>query len=76
MKRFFFDYRTHDKSLLDYRGHEFHSCKSAIDFAQEIALGLKHSLTENWAGWSVEVRSAEGEKFYTQPIKVHALLAA
>jgi hypothetical protein len=64
MKHFFFDLTTNDKSLYDYRGGEFASFQSAVDFAQEMARMLKRSLSGEWSGWSVEVRNAEGRKFF------------
>lgn len=72
MKRFFFDYRTRGRSLLDYRGHEFHNPQGAIEFAQEIAHGLQHSLSENWIGWTVEVRDSEGERYCSLSIEGQA----
>lgn len=63
--RFFFDYVKKDESLLDYRGDEFCSTQGAIHYAQAVAQYLKHSLTEDWLDWSVEVRNAEGLKFWT-----------
>ena len=75
MKRFFFDYKTKDQSLFDYRGQEFHSIQAALEFAQAMAYDLTHSLTENWAGWSVEVSSAEGERYFSVPIENHELRA-
>jgi hypothetical protein len=68
MKRFFFDYRTNDKSLYDYRGDEFASSQSAIEFAQATVQVLKHSLAGDWMGWSVEVRNAEGAKLLSLPV--------
>jgi hypothetical protein len=74
--RYFFDYRAKDQSLLDYRGDEFHNPQGAIEFAQAIAHDLKHSLSADWSGWSVEVRSADGAKFYTLAVVSSELLAA
>ena len=62
MKRFFFDYRGTDQTLLDYSGQEFQTIQSAADFAEAIAFHLMHSLSQNWSGWSVEVRNAAGER--------------
>jgi hypothetical protein len=76
MTRFFFDYTTKDQRLLDYRGHEFKSSTSAIDFAEAIAEDLKNSLSANWMGWSVEVRNAEGRKLQSVPIDGFGLSAA
>ena len=74
--RFFFDYTAKNQSLYDYRGDEFRSSVAAIDFATEIALSLKHSLTSEWIGWTVEVRSPDGEKIYSLPVDAAELLVA
>lgn len=68
MRHFFFDLTTSGQSLYDYRGDEFASSQSAIEFAQETVRMLKHSLSGDWTGWSVEVRNAEGKKFFSLPI--------
>lgn len=62
MMRYFFDYRDSDRSLLDYNGQEFHNSRSAVEFAEAIVHDLMHTITGDWAGWSVEVRNAEGRK--------------
>ena len=66
--RFFFDYKKEGESLLDFRGDDFGSPQGAIEFAQTLAHYLRHSLTEDWSGWSIEARSAEGLKFWTADI--------
>ena len=65
MKRFYFDYRSKDKSLYDYKGDEFVNSQAAIEFAEATVQVLKHSLAGAWVGWSIEVRNAEGEKFFS-----------
>jgi hypothetical protein len=37
----------------------------ACDFAAETAHGLKNQLDSAWTGWSIEVRNAEGKKYFT-----------
>lgn len=69
MKRYFFDYMAKDQSLLDYGGHEFRNAQAAIEFAEAIVQDLSHTLFNDWSGWSVEVRSADGEKFYSLPVE-------
>jgi hypothetical protein len=69
MIRFFFDYRTRDQTLYDYGGHEFPSVQSAEEFAQMIVQDLSYSLTNDWNGWSVEVRNAEGNRFLSLPVE-------
>jgi hypothetical protein len=76
MTRFFFDYTTKEQSLLDYGGHEFRSPQAAIEFAEAIAHDLKHPLTENWLGWSVEVRNAHGMRLHSLPVGSRGLEAA
>jgi len=66
--RFFFDYTSLDRSLLDYRGDEFLSPDDAFDFAEATAQTMKNDLNGDWIGWSVEVRSAEGIKYFTLPV--------
>ena len=69
MTRFFFDYTANERSLLDYRGEEFRTGRAAIEFADAIAYNLTNSLSENWTGWSVEVRDAEGQIIHTLRIR-------
>lgn len=76
MQQFFFDYKTKDRSLLDYHGQRFHNTAGATKFAHEIVQDLKHSLSADWAGWSVEVRSANGEKILSLPVESELLSAA
>ena len=74
--RFFFDYTSKDQALYDYQGDEFRSSKSAIGFAKEIAQDWRHSLTGSWNGWSIEVRNAEGIKFFSLSVDATEPLAA
>jgi hypothetical protein len=73
MMRFFFDYTSKEKSLYDYQGDEFVSSQAAIDFAEATVQVLKHSLAGVWAGWSIEVRDAEGKKFFALPVGVTSM---
>jgi hypothetical protein len=65
MTRFFFDYTAEHQSLLDYHGTEFKSLHGACEFALAIAQQLTNSFSSDWTGWSVEVRNAEGKKFFS-----------
>lgn len=60
--RFFFDFTSKEKVIFDYLGLEFNNSRGAIDFAQEKSQLLKNSLSQEWAGWSIEVCSPEGAK--------------
>jgi two-component system, chemotaxis family, chemotaxis protein CheY len=66
--RFFFDYTSSDRSLLDYRGDEFQSPDDALDFAEATTQTMKSDLNGDWIGWSVEVRNADGFKYFTLPV--------
>jgi hypothetical protein len=66
--RFFFDYKRKNQSLYDYHGDEFQSPQGAIDFAEAIAQDLMHSFTSDWLDWWVEIRNAEGMKFFSLPV--------
>jgi PleD family two-component response regulator len=70
MKRFFFDYATKDQSLYDYQGEEFLNSADALDFAEATAQALKNSLNGDWIDWTVQVRSAEGAKYFSLPIGI------
>jgi uncharacterized protein DUF6894 len=74
--RFFFDYRTLDQSLYDYRGEYFNGPAGAIDYAMTVAEDLKHRLHENWKGWCVEVRNADGTRVFSIPVATADALAA
>lgn len=74
--RFFFDYRTSDQALYDYRGDYFQSPQAAIEFGRAMAEDLKNRLTEKWTGWSIEVRNAEGVKLSSISIGAAGLMAA
>ena len=76
MTRFFFDYTAKEQSLLDYGGHEFPSSGAAIEFAQAIAHDLRHSLSDNWRGWCVEVRNVAGLRLQSVPVDSPELEAA
>jgi len=66
--RLFFDYMTEDQSLYDYHGNEFRTSECALDFAEATAQDLRNSLTEEWNGWSIEVRTPEGIKLFSIPV--------
>ncbi len=74
--RFFFDYKSSDRSLYDYRGDEFGSAKGAIEFATEMAGFLSHSLQVEWAGWCVEVRNPDGTIVFQKKIATPRRVAA
>jgi hypothetical protein len=74
--RFFIDYKTTDKSLYDYQGEEFMSSNDAFDFAEQTAQSLKNKLDGDWIGWLVEVRDAEGRKYFSFRVDTGRAIAA
>ena len=67
--RFFFDFTRQNYSLNDYQGLEFHTFQSARDYANAITSQMQNSLRGEWIGWRVDVRNAEGMKFFSMPVK-------
>ncbi len=59
--RYFFDFTTPGQSLYAYKGDEFLNCQHACQYAEAIALDLKHSLHGECAGWSLEVAMPQTE---------------
>jgi Domain of unknown function (DUF6894) len=74
--RFFFDYRTSNRSLLDYRGDDFRNVQGALEYAQAVVQNLNNSLSGDWIGWSVEVWDASGMKFCSLPVDASELPAS
>ena len=74
--RYFFDLTQAEHSLFDYKGDEFNSLNGAQDFAMAIAQRLASTLSEEWLGWTVEVRSPAGHKHYSVPISEDIGMAA
>jgi CheY-like chemotaxis protein len=66
--RLYLDFKSKSRVLYDYAGDEFLSTEDAYDFAAETADGLKNQLDRAWVGWSIEVRNAEGKKYFTLPL--------
>ena len=61
----YLDLLTKGEHLYDYKGNEFLSANDAYDFAETTVEVLKNELDGAWSGWSVEVRNAEGRKFFS-----------
>ncbi len=66
--RFFFDLKSKQHTVLDYSGEDFRHHDAAIDFAEAIALDMKHRVSAQWLGWSVEVFDEGGRRFVSVPI--------
>lgn len=63
--RFFFDYTTEGQSIYDHHGEEFVNLCDAGSFAEATVQVLRNSLDGLWKGWKIEVRSAEGQKYFS-----------
>jgi hypothetical protein len=66
--RYFFDYTTKDQSLLDYQGDEFLSPQGAVEFAETLGQLLSNKLANDWHGWTIEVRNADGKRLFSLQI--------
>jgi hypothetical protein len=74
--RFFFDYTSDGKTLLDYKGQEFRASEPAIDYGKAIADLLRHELNETWRGWTIAIRDVQGKTVSLLPISGRELHAA
>jgi hypothetical protein len=74
--RYFFDLTRAEHSLFDYKGDEFTSLNAARDFATTTAQRLENKLSGEWSGWTLEVRCAQGTKYFSVPIGNAVNLAA
>lgn len=66
--RFFFDLKSKRHTVLDYSGEDFRHHDAAIDFAKAIAHDMKHRVSAQWLGWSVEVFDEGGHQFVSVPV--------
>jgi hypothetical protein len=66
--RFFFDFTRKDYSLNDYQGVEFSTFRSAKEYSDAITCHMRNSLSGEWTGWRVDVRNADGRKFFSMPV--------
>ncbi|HEY1747673.1 MAG TPA: hypothetical protein VGG11_13040 [Xanthobacteraceae bacterium] len=66
--RFFFDFTGKSDSLNDYQGVEFRTFHSASEHADAITSLMRNSLAGEWIGWCVDVRNADGMKFFSKPV--------
>jgi uncharacterized protein DUF6894 len=67
MQRYFFDLGTQCRAIYDYQGREFAASEAAYQLAELIALDLE--LNGEWAGWGGAVRSVEGKKIFSIPVR-------
>lgn len=75
MNTYFFDLAGQGGSEYDYRGRAFSEPLQAYQLAQLIAHDLEVDRGDDLAGWSVNVRSADGRQIYSVPIQNSDLIA-
>jgi hypothetical protein len=76
MTRYFFDLVGQQRCQHDFRGRDLPTLEDARRLAELIAVDLATGPEDQWAGWSVAVRGADGRELLTVPIQVLALTAA
>ncbi len=76
MKRYFFDLVSGDRSEYGYCGGEFSTLEAARQVAELIALDLEVMDEGSWAGWTIYVRNASGQHFFSVPVPRPSLIAA
>ena len=74
--RYFFDRVSRQRSEYDYRGHELPNLEKALQLAELIALDLGLGDGSEWTGWTVDVRNAHGQIFFSIPVRATELAAA
>jgi uncharacterized protein DUF6894 len=76
MRRYFFDFVGQKRCAYDYNGRDLPTPENAYDLAELIALDLGIEEDDEWTGWSVNVRNAEGREFFSVPVQSSYLAAA
>ena len=76
MARYFFDLVGQQGGRHDFRGRDLSTPEEAQRLAKLIAIDLATGPEEQWAGWSVAVRGADGRQLFTVPIQAPCLTAA
>jgi hypothetical protein len=76
MTRYFLDITSQAHTIYDYKGDQFLNDRGACQYAETIALDLKYSREGKWTDWSVEVRTAEGQRLCAIPVGTADRLAA
>jgi hypothetical protein len=75
MQIYFFDLVGQSRSEYDYRGRKFSEPCQAFQLAQLIAHDLEVDAADDLAGWTVNVRSIDGQKIFEIPIRDSDLVA-
>ena len=76
MTRYFFDLISQQHCQHDFRGRDLPALEDARQLAEMIAIDLATGPEDQWVGWSVAVRGADGGELLSVPIQALALSAA
>jgi hypothetical protein len=76
MVKYFFDRVGCSRREYDYEGRIFPTPDKARQMAELIALDLGIEPERKWFGWTVDVRNAQGQKFFSVPVCAPELAAA
>ena len=76
MHKYFFDRVSGTRSEYDYQGRVLPTPEKAFQLAELMALDLGVGEGGDWSGWSIDVRNAVGQQFFSVPVREPALIAA
>jgi Domain of unknown function (DUF6894) len=76
MVKYFFDRVGGSRAEYDYKGCAFPSPDKALQMAELIALDMAIEAEGTWSGWNVDVRNAQGHRFFSIPVRAPELAAA
>ena len=68
MGKYLFDRVGRSRSEYDYKGRACSTPETAREMAELIALDLSIEPEGHWLGWTVEVRDALGQMFFSIPV--------
>ncbi|HEY7244187.1 MAG TPA: hypothetical protein VH678_09925 [Xanthobacteraceae bacterium] len=68
MQKYFFDLVGQGRSQYDYRGRVLAAPEKAFHLAELIALDLDVRAEGEWSGWSINVRNAYGQQYFSVPV--------
>jgi hypothetical protein len=69
MAKYFFDLVRRDHAQYDYQGRLLPAPEQALQLAELMALDLEMKDDGAWSGWSVAVRSAHGQQYFSVPVR-------
>jgi len=76
MTKYFFDLVGQGCAQYDYQGRIFSVPEQAFRMAELMALDLEMEGDGEWTGWSVAVRSAYGQQYFSVPVRAAEMAAA